>query len=167
MKFKFILLVLAALPLFSFHSYNTLLVETPATKNSIGNEIKNKNSDRLDTIDSLLQTSDLVIIDFWYAGCAPCRKSIPEINEIYKEYDSKKVKIYGLNARDEIEQINRYKEMMKVMYPLIQVSSFVIQKYYVSEYPTLMIFKKGKPVMTIEGYSSLLKQQIKASLDKN
>lgn len=167
MKLKFIFLFFAALPLLSFNSYRALLVETPATNNYIGENIKFENYIRLDAIDSLLQTSDIVVIDFWYAACGPCRKSIPEINAIYKEYASKKVKIYGVNPYDDPEQINSFKETMGVNYPLIPVSAMVIAKYYVSEYPTLMIFKKGKAVLTIEGYSALLKKQIKNCLDQN
>ena len=154
MKSFFLLIVFSALTLISF---NSVPVENTA--------VIKENADRVNNIDSLLQSSEIVIIDFWYSACGPCRKSIPEINAIFKEYVAEKVKIYGLNPYDDSAQINSFRESMGVMYPLLPVNSVVIQKYYVSEYPTLMIFQKGKVVLTIEGYSVLTGKQVRTKLE--
>ncbi len=120
---------------------------------------------KLGSIDSLIKSADIVVIDFWFTGCASCRKSIPELEEIYNEMSIKKVKFYGITAYDDEVKINNFKSKVAVQYPLLQVTSDVTQKYYVTEYPTLMIFNKGKPALTIEGYSSLFKGQVKKKLE--
>ncbi len=147
------------------YAYNSIAVHRTAMT-SAPEPGPGKMADRLENIDSLLLSADIVIIDFWYSACGSCRKSMPEINAIYKEYNSKKVKIYGLTPYDEMDKINSFKEALGVKYPLLMVSSAVIKKFYVSEYPTLMIFKKSKPEQTIEGYSALFGKQIKSRLDE-
>ncbi len=119
----------------------------------------------LNSLDSLIKSSDIVVVDFWFTGCASCRKAIPELEEIYAEFYKKKVKFYGVTAYDNDEKIKNFKTKVSVRYPLLQISSEVTKKYYISEYPTLMIFSKGKPALTIEGYSILFKSQVKAKLD--
>ena len=139
------------------------------TTDGISQPISNRtnavaNSIQLNSLDSLLKSSDIVIIDFWFSGCGSCRKSMPELNEIYDEFLKKKVQIYGINPIDDVTKIEKIKTQYAVKYPLIQVSSEVAQKYRVEEYPLLMIFQKSKPVLTLEGYSALFEKQIKDKL---
>ncbi len=116
------------------------------------------------SIDSLIKSADVVVIDFWFTGCAPCRKSFPDLEEIYHEFYTPKVKFYGVTAYDDEAAIISFKSKVDVPYPLLQVAPEAPQQYYITEYPTLIIFYKGKPALTLEGYSSLFKSQVKTKL---
>ena len=43
------------------------------------------------TLDEVLQTDKLVLIDFWAEWCGPCKMIGPIIDEIGKEYQDKVV----------------------------------------------------------------------------
>ena len=43
------------------------------------------------TLDEVLQTDKLVLIDFWAEWCGPCKMIGPSIDEIGKEYQDKVV----------------------------------------------------------------------------
>ena len=40
--------------------------------------------------------ADLVLLDFWGTWCAPCRKSIPHLNDIQKMLGGKKIQVIGI-----------------------------------------------------------------------
>ncbi len=119
---------------------------------------------KLSNIDSLLQSADIVVIDFWFTGCPPCVKATPELEALFEKYGSSRVKFYGLTAFDDDTQLENFKSKVKVTYPLLQITSEVNLKYSVMDYPTLKIFMKGKPALTIEGHTELFKSQVEEQI---
>ena len=45
------------------------------------------------------QSADWVIVNYWAEWCAPCRKEIPELNELndFQMKDGNVIKVYGVN----------------------------------------------------------------------
>jgi thiol-disulfide isomerase/thioredoxin len=120
---------------------------------------------RVNTLDSFVNASKIVVIDYWFMGCAPCKKSIPDMNSIALSYSSKGVKFFGLNNTDDIEAIKNFKLSQNVSYPLYAITPDLAQKHYISEYPTTVIYKDGKVALTIEGYTALFHKQITEQLN--
>lgn len=40
----------------------------------------------------------LILLDFWFGGCAPCRRAIPKLNELHRKYAGYKVEIVGVSC---------------------------------------------------------------------
>jgi len=78
----------------------------------------------------VLKSAVPVLVDFWAAWCGPCKVMAPIIDELAKEFSGKKIKIGKMNI-DENEKI--------------------ASQYHIMSIPTIMIFKKGKPVEQIVG----------------
>lgn len=57
-----------------------------------------------------------VLLNFWYAGCAPCRKEAPDLVEIAHEYEDQ-VAFYGVNVRDEQPTAEAFERTFDVPYP--------------------------------------------------
>lgn len=131
---------------------------------SITQNQANTTGKKLSNIDSLLQSADIVVIDFWFTGCPPCVKATPELEALYKKYGSSKVKFYGLTAFDDDAQLENFKSKVSVTYPLLQITSEVNLKYSVMDYPTVKIFQKGKPALTLEGHTELFKSQVEEKI---
>ncbi len=83
-----------------------------------------------DFVEKVLNSKIPVLVDFWAQWCGPCRMLTPIIEELAKEYDEQKIKIYKLNV-DENPQI--------------------AAKYGIMAIPTVIIFKDGKPVEQVTG----------------
>jgi thioredoxin 1 len=77
----------------------------------------------------VLDSDQLVLVDFWATWCGPCRQIAPVIEELSKEY-SGSVKIGKLDVDS-----NRDSAM----------------KYQVTSIPTLMLFKNGEIVDKVLG----------------
>lgn len=54
-------------------------------------------------LDSRNLLGKVVVLNFWYAGCAPCRAEMPDLAEIANEYEDQGVVVVGVNVRDSAE----------------------------------------------------------------
>ncbi|WP_237189764.1 TlpA family protein disulfide reductase [Rothia nasimurium] len=57
-----------------------------------------------------------VLLNFWYAGCAPCRTEAPWLNELHQTF-GEKVAFYGANVRDEKGTAEAFEKNFEVPYP--------------------------------------------------
>ncbi len=77
----------------------------------------------------VMQSSDVVMVDFWAVWCGPCQMVAPIVEELAKEYAGK-LKVMKLNTDEAPEVAGRY-----------QIMSI----------PTILFFKNGQPVEKIVG----------------
>jgi peroxiredoxin len=45
----------------------------------------------------------VVVIDFWASWCGPCRKEMPEMVSLYRDFKSKGVEIFGVSLDDNVD----------------------------------------------------------------
>lgn len=57
-----------------------------------------------------------LLLNFWYAGCAPCRAEAPDLNDLHASF-GQKVVFYGANVRDEKGTAEAFEKNFKVPYP--------------------------------------------------
>jgi peroxiredoxin len=60
----------------------------------------------------------VVLLNIWATWCAPCRKEMPELDQLYKERASEGLIVLGLSVEDP-ELQRRFAEDLAVSYPLL------------------------------------------------
>jgi thiol-disulfide isomerase/thioredoxin len=93
----------------------------------------------------------VVVLNFWFVGCPPCRMEIPELNELTKEFAGKEVVFLGiaLDGQSAVEQF-----IMKTPFDYQQIASgqSIANQYGVKGYPTHAVMdKSGKVVFQTVG----------------
>jgi len=61
----------------------------------------------------------VVVLNFWYAGCPPCRAEAPDLQELNEAYAGQKVAFVGVNVRDQAATALSFSEEFGITYPSI------------------------------------------------
>jgi len=99
--------------------------------------------------EHVVQSRQLVLVDFWHDGCIWCKRLDPELNAIAPEF-SAKIKLARLNifSSDGNNEIGR--------------------RYGIMGTPTLLLFCNGRPVDSLVGYRprDALRKELKEKIEK-
>lgn len=107
-----------------------------------------------------------LLVDFWASWCGPCRKSIPEIKELYSAYKEKGFEVLSVSV--DTDNAAWRKAMDEEQMPWAQVLSpdknKTLADFMISGIPTLyLIDREGKIVEKFTGFSTKLKSQLEAA----
>ena len=82
-------------------------------------ELVNEVSDSSFEVD-VLQSDKPVLVDFWAAWCAPCRKSIPHLVELQRRSSAHGLQVVGLNVGgpDDRVKVASFAGEFHIQYPL-------------------------------------------------
>ena len=70
-----------------------------------------------DSISSADLAGVVTVMNFWYAGCAPCRAEAPDL--VALQATNKDVQFVGVNVRDSAETANAFERNFKITYPSV------------------------------------------------
>lgn len=99
----------------------------------------------------------VVVVNFWATWCGPCRKEIPGMLEVYKQYKDKGLEIVGISLDQEgWEVVKPYVERSKMNYPVVVGDGELAEAYGgIDAIPaTFIIDKKGNLAKKHIGYMS-------------
>ena len=125
-------------------------------------------------LDSKNLLGQVVVLNFWYAGCAPCRAETPDLADIASDYEGKGVQVVGVNVRDTAETALAFARNQNLNYPSVMDIEFgsVVQAYTGVVSPsavptTLVINAKGEITARVLGrfVPSTLRSLVETALE--
>jgi thiol-disulfide isomerase/thioredoxin len=72
-----------------------------------------------DNLSSDQLTGVITVMNFWYAGCAPCRVEMPELIELQDQFLSDEVQFIGVNVRDTPETALAFARQVNLNFPSV------------------------------------------------
>jgi peroxiredoxin len=96
----------------------------------------------------------VVLVDFWAQWCEPCKKELPQLDRLAKEYAQKGVVIVAVNIDKQRENAERMVKQLGVSLPvLLDPAGSVAGTYDLPKMPTsFVIDKKGIVRFVNEGF---------------
>lgn len=108
------------------------------------------------TIDSA-EIDGVVVLNFWYAGCPPCRKEAPLLEEVYQEYQDR-ITFLGANVRDSAATARTFEEEFGVQYDsIIDTETRDVMTAFAGQVPpsavptTLVLDAQGRVAARVSG----------------
>ena len=100
----------------------------------------------------------VIIMNFWFTGCGPCRQEFPYLNELTEMYSDKDVVFLGFALDDNIELLNKFLAKYEFHYEIIADAADIASLFGISMYPSsLVIDKKGQVATRFNGGGEKIK----------
>ena len=71
-------------------------------------------------VDSADWTGSPVVLNFWYAACAPCRVEAPDLQSLHEEWEPEGVRFVGVNVRDTAGTAEAFERNFGITYPSLE-----------------------------------------------
>lgn len=106
---------------------------------------------------------NVVMIDFWATWCGPCIAAMPAVQKMHEEYESKGVKIYGINTWERGDAV-KFKKDKGYTYGLLLEGDEVAKQYGVTGIPAFFIMDhEGRVIYAGQGFNE---RAIRQALDR-
>ena len=129
------------------------------------------------TASSADYAGDVLVVNFWYAGCAPCRVEAPELAAADAAFEGQDVAFLGVNLYDGAEASRAFAETYGVAYPsALATEDGSIKLAFAGETPlnavpvTLVLDKDGRVAARLVGQiedASILETIVRETLEES
>ncbi|MGF6849359.1 peroxiredoxin [Chitinophaga sp. W3I9] len=108
----------------------------------------------------------VMLLDFFFIGCAPCMLSLKPLNRLHEKYKNQNVAMVSLTERDSRKSVLGFQRNYRIKYPMYVDAKEVVQSYHVAAFPTFyFIGKDGKIAQVIEGYEEGFEEKATAIIN--
>ncbi|WP_127819777.1 TlpA family protein disulfide reductase [Microbacterium sp. CPCC 204701] len=132
----------------------------------------------LDTGGTVTQADfdgDVLVVNFWYAACAPCRVEAPELDDAQAALEGEPVSFLGVNLHDGAEASRSFAETYGIDYPsALATEDGSIKLAFAGQTPlnavpsTLVLDSQGRVAVRIIGQledASILETLVRETLE--
>ena len=126
------------------------------------------------TISSADYAGEVLVLNFWYAQCGPCRAEAPFLQSAYTDTQSDGAEFLGINIYDGPEQAASFDETYDITYPSILARGDVDLKLAFADWTslqaaptTLVLDREGRVAASLFGQlesASILKTLVEDTL---
>lgn len=125
------------------------------------------------TINLANQDGNVILVNFWATWCAPCRREIPDLIDLYDNLKDDGLVIVGIAVDQEGEEVvEPFVEEEQVNYPIVLDPEQSIEKHFEAMYglpTTYVINPEGKIVRRVLGVFPVeeMKPELENMLSEN
>ncbi|MFC6356649.1 TlpA family protein disulfide reductase [Luethyella okanaganae] len=110
------------------------------------------------TVTSADYAGEVLVVNFWFASCAPCRAEARDLQALNERFDGKGASFLGVNVRDQTDTAAAFEKTFGVTYPsVIDANDAAVQLAFTGKVPanavptTLVLDAQGRVAARILG----------------
>ncbi|MDJ1372308.1 TlpA family protein disulfide reductase [Gulosibacter molinativorax] len=128
-----------------------------------------------DTVTSADYAGEVVVMNFWYAACPPCRVEAKDLEQVNQDFADQGVNFLGVNVYDQAPTAESFNKEFGITYPsILDVESASVRLAFSDNVPpqaipsTLVIDQNGSVAAVIRGVAdpSVLTEMINTVLEE-
>ena len=109
----------------------------------------------------------VVVLNFWFINCPPCRAEIPELNKLVDSFKTNDKVVFIAVALDDKQSLETFLEQSPFQFTIIDNGRFITSRYSINMYPThLILDTEGKVYFHTSGLSGSTVYWLKKSIDE-
>jgi peroxiredoxin len=109
----------------------------------------------------------IIVLNFWFVDCRPCRAEIPELNELVDSFKANDQVIFAAIALDNRTSLEKFLQATPFHYRIIDNGRFIANSYYVRSYPThVVIDQEGKVYFHTSGLAANTVYWVRKSINE-
>lgn len=96
----------------------------------------------------------ILVLNFWFINCPPCKMEIPELNKLVEQYGGDSMVVFIAVALDEKFLLKEFLKTTPFRYTIVDDGRFIAQKYGITSFPTnVVVDQEGKIIFHSSGLS--------------
>ena len=108
----------------------------------------------------------VVVLNFWFTECPPCKAEIPHLNRLVESYAGEEVRFLAITF-DPAQKVQPFLDRHPFQFRIIPDAHDVIRDFEIIVYPTTIVLdKEGKIVNTLMGGSSTIEADIRELIEQ-
>jgi len=97
----------------------------------------------------------IVVLNFWFIGCGPCRQEMPGLNKLADEYKDSSNIVFLAIALDPRKEVENFLSGFPFHYNIISDGRYITSMYRIYGYPTHAVLDRtGKVLFHTTGYGA-------------
>jgi len=103
------------------------------------------------TLSDIIAKNQYTILDFWWSGCAPCRKFNKENQEHYQSLKKKHIEVIGINVDDSFNAWKKssLQDGIKWKNLYAGANSKIEVEYDVNAFPTKIVVNNNREIIDL------------------
>ncbi len=108
----------------------------------------------------------VVLLGFWYSGCAPCRSALPKMRNLHKKYDDDDLVMIGISVDNDREVLEKFIVVEDMSWTHVWDPQRVVTKAFgVASYPSFLVLDhESRPVYLDSGWSDRTMMRLTGSI---
>ena len=90
----------------------------------------------------------MVVLDFWYTTCEPCKSEFPYFEAVANKY-SDKMTLLAIDPIDSVNSITRLRNQLNVTFPMMRDTCNLYKGFDVYTYPTTVFIDSSGTIVDI------------------
>ncbi len=123
----------------------------PAVIGKPAPDLKTRSLDGADFDLSALK-GKIVLLDFWAVWCEPCKRELPVLQKLDREFRDKGLAVVGVNIDDENSAIEKFLKSFSIPYTIVSLPSThdLISSLAVNAFPTVVLIDRDGNIASYE-----------------